>query len=62
MSAASPIVTFVNGGDPVACDTGPGNALIDDFMRARTGAPLDRDGDEASRRARSMKAWSSARW
>ncbi len=42
-------VTFVNGGDPVACDTGPGNALIDDFMRARTGAPLDRDGDQASR-------------
>ena len=42
-------VTFVDGGDPVACDTGPGNALIDDFMRARTGAPLDRDGDEASR-------------
>lgn len=42
-------VTFVDGGDPVACDTGPGNALIDDFMRARTGAPLDRDGDEAAR-------------
>lgn len=42
-------VTYVNGGDPVACDTGPGNALIDDFMRARTGAPLDRDGDEAAR-------------
>lgn len=42
-------VTFVNGGDPVACDTGPGNALIDDFMRARTGSPLDRDGDQASR-------------
>ncbi len=42
-------VTFVNGGDPVACDTGPGNALIDDFMRARTGNPLDRDGDEAAR-------------
>ena len=42
-------VTFVDGGDPVACDTGPGNALIDDFMRARTGAPLDRDGDQASR-------------
>ncbi len=42
-------VTFVDGGDPIACDTGPGNALIDDFMRARTGAPLDRDGDEASK-------------
>lgn len=42
-------VTWVNGGDPVACDTGPGNALIDDFMRARTGAPLDRDGDQAAR-------------
>ena len=42
-------VTFVDGGDPVACDTGPGNALIDDFMGARTGAPLDRDGDQAAK-------------
>ena len=42
-------VTFVDGGDPVACDTGPGNALIDDFMRARTGSPLDRDGDQAAK-------------
>jgi anhydro-N-acetylmuramic acid kinase len=42
-------ITFVDGGDPIACDTGPGNALIDDFMRDRTGAPLDRDGDQAAK-------------
>jgi anhydro-N-acetylmuramic acid kinase len=43
-------VTYVESGkDPVACDTGPGNALIDDFMRAHTGKPLDRDGDQAAR-------------
>jgi anhydro-N-acetylmuramic acid kinase len=41
-------VTFVDGGDPIACDTGPGNALIDDFMRARTGAPYDNHGDAAA--------------
>jgi anhydro-N-acetylmuramic acid kinase len=42
-------VTFVDGGpDPIACDTGPGNALIDDFMRARTGAPYDDNGDAAA--------------
>jgi anhydro-N-acetylmuramic acid kinase len=38
-------VTLLNGpADPVACDTGPGNALIDDFVLARTGAPFDADG------------------
>jgi anhydro-N-acetylmuramic acid kinase len=42
-------VTYVDGDDPIACDTGPGNALIDDFMRARTGSPLDRDGDQAAK-------------
>jgi anhydro-N-acetylmuramic acid kinase len=41
-------VTYVDGGDPVACDTGPGNALIDDFMRARMGAPYDNYGDVAA--------------
>ena len=31
-------------GTLTAGDTGPGNALIDDFVQARTGAPMDRDG------------------
>jgi anhydro-N-acetylmuramic acid kinase len=43
-------VTYVEAGEnPVACDTGPGNALIDDFMREHTGKPLDRDGAEAAK-------------
>jgi anhydro-N-acetylmuramic acid kinase len=42
-------ITFCDGdGDPIACDTGPGNALIDDFMRARTGLPLDEAGAQAA--------------
>jgi anhydro-N-acetylmuramic acid kinase len=43
-------VTYVEAGrDPVACDVGPGNALIDDFMRARADKALDRDGEEAAK-------------
>jgi len=34
--------------DPIACDCGPGNALIDDLMLARTGVAMDRDGASAS--------------
>jgi anhydro-N-acetylmuramic acid kinase len=37
--------------DPVACDTGPGNALIDDFMRARSGTAFDESGETAARGA-----------
>ncbi len=32
------------GGGILACDCGPGNALLDDFVRARTGSDYDRDG------------------
>jgi len=42
-------VTYLDGkADPIACDTGPANALIDDFMKARTGVPVDRDGAAAA--------------
>ena len=42
-------VTYLGGdADPIACDTGPANALIDDFMLARTGVPVDRDGTAAA--------------
>ena len=34
--------------DPIACDTGPGNALIDDFVRMRTGAAFDAGGEVAA--------------
>jgi anhydro-N-acetylmuramic acid kinase len=37
-------VTFIDGDDLVAFDVGPGNALIDDFVRLRTGQPQDDDG------------------
>ncbi len=37
-----------DGADPIACDTGPGNALIDDFVRTRTGAAFDAGGEAAA--------------
>ena len=43
-------ITWIDGeSDPVACDTGPGNALLDDLMLARTGRPIDRHGHTAAR-------------
>ena len=41
-------VTFIDGDQLIACDTGPGNALLDDFLRVRTGKPLDTDGRQAA--------------
>jgi anhydro-N-acetylmuramic acid kinase len=43
-------ITFIDGEkDPIACDTGPANALIDDFMRSRTGAAHDVNGAAAAK-------------
>ena len=41
-------VTFIDGERLIACDTGPGNALLDDFLRVRIGRPLDTDGQHAA--------------
>jgi len=49
-------VSYIDEADLIACDTGPGNALIDDFMRAGSGAPCDRDGAAAAQ-GRVDAAW-----
>ncbi len=41
-------LTFIDGEELVAFDVGPGNALIDDFIRLRTGASHDADGINAA--------------
>lgn len=43
-------ITYLDGeADPIAFDTGPGNAPIDDLVHARTGAAHDVDGKLAAR-------------
>jgi anhydro-N-acetylmuramic acid kinase len=38
-------VTYIDGGDTlIACDTGPGNALLDDFVFRTLGQPFDCEG------------------
>jgi anhydro-N-acetylmuramic acid kinase len=41
-------ITYIDGAELIACDIGPGNALIDDFLRLRTGSPHDSDGRAAA--------------
>ncbi len=42
-------VTYLGNGDPIAFDTGPGNALIDDLFLHSTGTPFDENGAVAAR-------------
>jgi anhydro-N-acetylmuramic acid kinase len=42
-------ITYIDGEMLIACDTGPGNALLDDFMLRRIGEAVDRDGRTAAK-------------
>jgi anhydro-N-acetylmuramic acid kinase len=41
-------LTWIGDGELIAFDTGPGNGLIDDWVRARTDRPYDVDGKIAA--------------
>jgi anhydro-N-acetylmuramic acid kinase len=41
-------ITYIDGETLIACDTGPGNALIDDFMQRSIGQRFDTDGKLAA--------------
>jgi anhydro-N-acetylmuramic acid kinase len=42
-------ITYIDGADTlIACDTGPGNALLDDYMYRTTGQALDCEGRMAA--------------
>ncbi len=40
-------ITYIDDATLMACDTGPGNALLDDFMLRETGEAVDRNGQLA---------------
>lgn len=42
-------ITYIDDDTLIACDTGPGNALLDDFMLRTTGEAVDRDGRMAAK-------------
>jgi anhydro-N-acetylmuramic acid kinase len=45
-------ITYIDGADTlIACDTGPGNALLDDYMFRHLGEPFDREGRTAAQGA-----------
>jgi len=50
-------ITYIDGSDTlIACDTGPGNALLDDYMLRVTGQPFDHAGRMAAQGA-ADEAW-----
>jgi anhydro-N-acetylmuramic acid kinase len=50
-------ITYIDGADVlIACDTGPGNALLDDFMYRVTGQPFDGEGRIAAQ-GRADEVW-----
>jgi anhydro-N-acetylmuramic acid kinase len=50
-------ITYIDGADTlIACDTGPGNALLDDFMLRTMSKPFDCDGRTAAQGAVNI-AW-----
>ena len=49
-------ITYIDGDVLIACDTGPGNALLDDFMNRVTGQRFDADGRLAAQ-GRVDQAW-----
>jgi anhydro-N-acetylmuramic acid kinase len=50
-------ITYIDGPDTlIACDTGPGNALLDDFMLRVAGQPFDCEGRMAAR-GNADEAW-----
>src|SRR5689334_12566611 len=52
-------ITFIDGADTlIACDTGPGNALIDDHMYRTMNQRFDKDGEFAAK-GRVDQAWVS---
>jgi anhydro-N-acetylmuramic acid kinase len=45
-------ITYIDGSDVlIACDTGPGNALLDDYMFRKMGQPFDCEGRMAAQGA-----------
>jgi anhydro-N-acetylmuramic acid kinase len=52
-------ITYIDGDTLIACDTGPGNALLDDYMFRTMNQRFDKEGEFAAK-GRVNQAWVSA--